>query len=206
MILYRNMLSQCNNKHNKVSLCLTDTSLYIYICVTHFGIANTKMYCIVHVSLPFTGPYIRVSIRLYNEQVKLRPSPHKYVRSILILDLISMSMPLPWILRSVVKQHTTQYRTSSIVRGTITGKFLWTTNGRKRKQNIGEKGHFTDQGEYTTINVKYISTMGYSNRDMGSLTSVLVDIVAPTMTISLGDRITEFITRIFAVGQGPAGL
>jgi len=27
---------------NKVSFCLTDTSLYIYICVTHFGMANIK--------------------------------------------------------------------------------------------------------------------------------------------------------------------
>jgi len=31
-----------NNKHNKVLLCLTDTSLYIYICVKHFGMANIK--------------------------------------------------------------------------------------------------------------------------------------------------------------------
>jgi len=27
----------------KVLLCLTDTSLYIYICVKHFGMANTKL-------------------------------------------------------------------------------------------------------------------------------------------------------------------
>ena len=26
----------------KVLLCLTDTSLYIYICVKHFGMANIK--------------------------------------------------------------------------------------------------------------------------------------------------------------------
>jgi len=36
------MLPQYNNKHNKVLLCLTDTSLYIYICVKHFGIVNIK--------------------------------------------------------------------------------------------------------------------------------------------------------------------
>jgi len=29
-------------QHNKVVLCLTDTSLYIYICVKHFGMANIK--------------------------------------------------------------------------------------------------------------------------------------------------------------------
>jgi len=110
-------------------------------------------------------------------------------------------MPLPWILRSVVKQHSTQYLTSSIVRRTITGKLLWTTNGRKRKQNIGEKGHFTDKGEDATINVKYIFRMGYSNRDMRSLTSVLVAIVAPTMTICRRDRITKFITRTSVFGS-----
>ena len=27
----------------KVLLCSTDTSLYIYICVKHFGIANIKL-------------------------------------------------------------------------------------------------------------------------------------------------------------------
>ena len=34
------MLPQYNNKHNKLLLCLTDTSLYIYIRVKHFGRAN----------------------------------------------------------------------------------------------------------------------------------------------------------------------
>ena len=42
----KNMRSFCatlyNNKHNIVLLCLTDTSLYIYICVKHFGVANIK--------------------------------------------------------------------------------------------------------------------------------------------------------------------
>ena len=33
-----------NNKHNKVVLCLTDTSLYIYIRVKHSGMANIKLY------------------------------------------------------------------------------------------------------------------------------------------------------------------
>ena len=32
-----------DNKHNKGLLCLTDTSLYIYICVKHFGMANIKI-------------------------------------------------------------------------------------------------------------------------------------------------------------------
>jgi len=36
------MLPYYNNKHNKVLLCLTDTSLYIYICVKHFMMANIK--------------------------------------------------------------------------------------------------------------------------------------------------------------------
>jgi len=36
------MLPQYNNKQNKVLLCSTDTSLYIYICVKHFGTANIK--------------------------------------------------------------------------------------------------------------------------------------------------------------------
>ena len=30
------------NKNNKILWCLTDTSLYIYICVKHFGMANIK--------------------------------------------------------------------------------------------------------------------------------------------------------------------
>jgi len=38
------MLTLYNNTHNKVLLCLTNTSLYIYICVKHFGMANIKVY------------------------------------------------------------------------------------------------------------------------------------------------------------------
>jgi len=37
------MLPSYNNKHNKVLLCLTDTSLYIYIRVKHFGMANIQI-------------------------------------------------------------------------------------------------------------------------------------------------------------------
>jgi hypothetical protein len=36
---------------------------------------------------------------------------------------------------------------------------------------------------------------------MGSLTAVFVAIVAPTMTMSLRDRITEFITRTSVFGS-----
>ena len=29
----------------KVLLCFTDTALYIYVCVKHFGVANIKYSC-----------------------------------------------------------------------------------------------------------------------------------------------------------------
>jgi len=40
-----------NNTHNKVPLCLTDTSLYIYICVEHFGMGNVKKKVMVSVGV-----------------------------------------------------------------------------------------------------------------------------------------------------------
>jgi len=43
-----------NNKHNKVLLCLTDTSLYVYICVKQFGMAEIKKYQ-VKSHLPYAG-------------------------------------------------------------------------------------------------------------------------------------------------------
>jgi len=35
------MLPEYNNKNYKV-VCLTDTSMYIYTCVKHYGMANIR--------------------------------------------------------------------------------------------------------------------------------------------------------------------
>ena len=43
--------------------------------------------------------------------------------------------------------------------------------------------------------------MDYSNRDLGSMTAVFVAAVAPTMTVSLWDRVTEFIIRTSVFGS-----
>jgi hypothetical protein len=50
-------------------------------------------------------------------------------------------------------------------------------------------------------NLKYIFTMGYSNRDLESLTAVLVAVETPTMTRSLRDRIREFVNRTPVFGS-----
>jgi len=36
------MFTLYNKKYNKFMLCLADTSLYIYVCVKHFGMTNIK--------------------------------------------------------------------------------------------------------------------------------------------------------------------
>jgi len=54
----RNMLPWYNNKQNKVSLCLTDTSLYIYICIN-----KTSSNCFVQSIVLLDDGTIRPTIR-----------------------------------------------------------------------------------------------------------------------------------------------